>query len=83
MWPNPQFPVDLVTFTEEILNGKLHFCAVWNDFIDYTEDWEINHFQPSGLMESAGAALSVFSIVNWQVQYMTGTLYRRWWYKIF
>ena len=25
MWPNPQFPDDLVTFTEEILNGKLHF----------------------------------------------------------
>ena len=24
MWPNPQFPVDLVTFTEEIYNGKLH-----------------------------------------------------------
>ena len=29
MWPNPQFPADLVTFTEEILNGKLHFlCGV-------------------------------------------------------
>ena len=25
MRPNPQFPADLVTFTEEILNGKLHF----------------------------------------------------------
>ena len=25
MWPNPQFPTDLVTFTEEIFNGKLHF----------------------------------------------------------
>ena len=25
MWENPQFPEDLVTFTEEILNGKLHF----------------------------------------------------------
>ena len=25
MGPNPQFPADLVTFTEEILNGKLHF----------------------------------------------------------
>ena len=25
MWPNPQFPANLVTFTEEILNGKLHF----------------------------------------------------------
>ena len=24
MWPNPQETVDLVTFTEEILNGKLH-----------------------------------------------------------
>ena len=29
MWPNPQFLTDLVTFTEEILNGKLHFlCSV-------------------------------------------------------
>ena len=25
MSPNPQFPGDLVTYTEEILNGKLHF----------------------------------------------------------
>ena len=25
MWPNRQFPADLVTFTEEILNGKLIF----------------------------------------------------------
>ena len=28
MWPNPQFPEDLVTFTEEILNKKLYFGAV-------------------------------------------------------
>ena len=27
MWPNPQFPADLATFTEEILNGKLHFLC--------------------------------------------------------
>ena len=27
MWPNSQFPVDLLTFTEEILNGKLHFLC--------------------------------------------------------
>ena len=25
MWSNPQETADLVTFTEEILNGKLHF----------------------------------------------------------
>ena len=27
MWPYPQGTVDLVTFTEEILNGKLHFLC--------------------------------------------------------
>ena len=29
MWPNPRETADLVTFTGEILNGKLHFlCSV-------------------------------------------------------
>ena len=29
MWPNPQETADLVTFTREILKGKLHFlCSV-------------------------------------------------------
>ena len=28
MGPNPQHPADLVTYTEEILHGKLSFCAV-------------------------------------------------------
>ena len=28
MWPNSQFPADLVTFTEEILNEKLHFVRI-------------------------------------------------------
>ena len=36
MWPNQQFPADLVTITDEILNGKLHFqCSgsyVTSDF---------------------------------------------------
>ena len=27
MWPNPQIPADLVTFTEEILNRKLNFLC--------------------------------------------------------
>ena len=30
---NSQFPADLVTFTEEILHGKLHFlCSVSDQF---------------------------------------------------
>ena len=28
MRPNPQFPTRLVTFTEEILNEKLHFLCL-------------------------------------------------------
>ena len=28
MWPNPQFPADLVAFTEEILNRKLHLLCI-------------------------------------------------------
>ena len=27
MWPNPQFSVDSVAFTEEILSGKVHFLS--------------------------------------------------------
>ena len=30
MWPNPQEAADLVTFTEEILNGKLLFLCSEN-----------------------------------------------------
>ena len=28
MWPNPEFPVDLVTFIEEILTENFIFCVV-------------------------------------------------------
>ena len=30
MWLNPQFPVDLVIFTEGILNGNFHFLFIEN-----------------------------------------------------
>ena len=32
MWPNPQETANLVTFTEEILNGKLHFLRSDSNF---------------------------------------------------
>ena len=28
MWPKSRFPADLVAFTEENLNGKLHFLCI-------------------------------------------------------
>ena len=33
MWPNPQIPADMVTFTEEILNRKFHFLCSGRDTI--------------------------------------------------
>ena len=42
MWLNPQGTPDLVTFTEEILNGKLHFlCSSWSTHI-WVEYWSYN-----------------------------------------
>ena len=35
MRPNPQETVDLVTFTEEILNGKLQFLCSFNFYKHY------------------------------------------------
>ena len=36
MWPNPQETTDFVTFTEEILNGKLHvLCSYLQVNLDF------------------------------------------------
>ena len=36
---NPQFPVDLVIFTGEILNGKLHFLYSNSKFLNLRRIW--------------------------------------------
>ena len=41
MWPNPQKTADLVTLTEEILNGKLHF--LWVALV-YPDENQIDDF---------------------------------------
>ena len=39
MWPNPQETVVLVTFPEEILNGKLHFlCSDFGALQSFSAD---------------------------------------------
>ena len=60
MWSNPQLPMDLVTFTEKILNVKLQFlwsvgknqsptliqfsCMEWNRTLDRGRNLKINPF---------------------------------------
>ena len=41
MWASPQFPTDLVTFTEEIFNEKFHFSCI------QTKLKEINAWHPN------------------------------------
>ena len=38
MWPNPQETADLVIFTEEIRNGKLHFLCSVIDLVIFTDE---------------------------------------------
>ena len=38
MWPNLQFPADLVTFTEEILNKKFYFLRSVSFFRSFVFD---------------------------------------------
>ena len=47
MWQNPQETADLVTYTEEILNGKLHFLCNFSFFC-----WEA-WFKPVKLWRNA------------------------------
>ena len=42
MWPNPQETADLVTFTEEILNGKLHFLCSAVGYALIHKNWELH-----------------------------------------
>ena len=43
MWPSPQFPADLVTFTEEILNGTLFFLCSVDYYHNEKESQIYNH----------------------------------------
>ena len=58
MWPNPHFSADLVTFTEEILNRKLHFCAVLHPYVSQADGFDIlvdlpGYENPSNLFHAA------------------------------
>ena len=63
MWPNEQFPADLVTFTEGILKGKLNFlCSVMNyaALDDVFSIWE-------AFLRNLYAWLSKLSLLSWEI----------------
>ena len=53
MWPNPQCPAGLVTFIEELLNGKLHFLhwKLQSDQSRITEQAKFTYYPLSKVFE--------------------------------
>ena len=60
MWPNPQETADLVKFTEEILNGKLHFFVVMTFFYFL----ELFNYFPSFCKRSGGTTWKVYAKIT-------------------
>ena len=65
MWPNPQFPADLVTFTEEILDEKLNFLR---------SEFQHSHPLPfrsshSYMLFKIGILKNLAKWINWKEQY--------------
>ena len=62
MWPNPQFPADLVTFTEEILNGKINLLYREK----YKEDYQrVCKFQSHKTSTEGSQVL--WKIAKWEI----------------
>ena len=73
MWPNPQFPADLVTFTKEILNGKLHFfvqCLLSTEMkkIIYKTKWNclttLKNFSNVSLMDLLEETIKAITLLS-------------------
>ena len=66
MWPNPQETADLVTFTDENLNRKLHFlCSVFSflKFIFYSLTlFRMGLFGAAHWWGASSADISIFSL---------------------
>ena len=64
MRPNPQFSMDLATFTEEILNGKLHFLCSGRDSVVITLSLTNNYLKIYlTLSESSWELLIIFFVI--------------------
>ena len=76
MWPNPHETEDLVTFTEEMLNGKLQFlcrdiCIKMNSLliqkIAVTYKYKKKHAENMVKTVSTSEALTKYELKHWQI----------------
>ena len=65
MWPNLQETADLVTFTEEILNAKLHFLCNANTTLKFkTQEILKKYMQSFGLVLRVQYARKDFKTIS-------------------
>ena len=70
MLPNSQFPADLVTFTEEILNGKLPFFLLC---LSYDIKKDFNWISLPRMYAGRGIAWTHFFVRHWLTFIMLNT----------
>ena len=73
MWPNLQETADLVTFTEETLNGKLHFlCSDWyKAFIkEKTKNLELSPWKKLCFGDLKNQFSDLFYLISFYVIYL-------------
>ena len=77
MWPNPQFPAELFTFTEEILNGKLPFSAKEKHLKFRSLDCRKMHFRHSSWLQKHSSYIvhKTFFSVNISCKYVHSVMF--------
>ena len=69
MWPNPQVPAGLVTFTEEIFNGKLDFLCSVNG-----KDRTLSMSEEGGGAECFSMDQNILGLFWWVMKYIFKTI---------
>ena len=82
MWPNPQVPADLVTFTEQIRYGKLHFLcsdgSILRDTILYCVLWNNIAFHQDAQFDRILRPIEKSSILQFHVAQYVSLCYVLW-----
>ena len=76
MWPNLQFSLDLVTFTEEILNEELHFFLQWREkLFDIPVTNVANNLKKKSLISNSSETVLLIGIFTWHNYWTKCTLH--------
>ena len=80
MWPNPSIAADLVTFTEEILNGKLDFLCSAIYSVNSMFNWTLIFYYVQLAIDKSGCLAmktTVAYIKYWCSDYDEGKEYSK------